>query len=211
MDAETIKREAGMALEDLELDSVVSNVTHSGTNWCVHFTGDYSQLCDSFQNQFGHDNSVRVIREKIKKHLLAQITQLRNKGGRQTTRKGFDEEQGRLNATELFQETITQTTRAIGEAVNRTLGVTGAVIKSASDVAETVTANASEMLRPPPVAARDTPRSRSTQAAAKKSSGKASVKTRGAASKKAATKSKRAAGTKKAAAKKSGSRKRKAQ
>jgi hypothetical protein len=218
MDAETIKREAGMALEDLELDSSVSQVTHSGGSWCIHFSGDYGQFCDSFQDQFGRDSSARVIREKIKKHLLGQITQLRNKGGRRTTRKGFDEEADRLDATELFQETITQTTRAMGEAIDRTLGVTGAVIKSANDVAETLTSGTSEVLRTPLVLESNVQRTRPARAATRKSSDKGSGKKRGAASgkaaskkgasKKTATKGKRVAGRKKAAGKKSGSRKR---
>lgn len=149
MDAETIKSEASEAIQDLELDSKVSQVSQSGKNWCVQFEGDYGQYCDSFQNQFERDNSPRVIREKIKKHLLAQITQLRNKGGRRTTKKAFDDETERANMTELFQEAITQTTRAIGEVVDRTLGVTGTAIQSANDVAETVTARTGEIVRPP--------------------------------------------------------------
>ena len=149
MDAETIKREASEAILDLELEASVTNVTQNGKNWCVHFEGDYSQYCDSFQNQFEHDNSQRVIREKIKKHLLSQITQLRNKGGRRTTKKSFDDEQERANVTELFQEAVTQTTRAIGEVVDRTLSLTGAAIQSANDATETVTARTSDMVRSP--------------------------------------------------------------
>jgi hypothetical protein len=150
MDAETIRSEASEAILILELDSSVSAVTQSGKNWCVQFSGDYGQFCDSFQNQFERDNSPRVIREKIKKHLLAQITQLRNKGGRRTAKKGFkEEEEPRPNAAELLQEAITQTTRAVGDAIGRTLGVTGAGIQAATDVAEQLTARTAEIVRPP--------------------------------------------------------------
>jgi len=168
MDEETIRREAGEAITSLELDSTVSAVTHHGGNWCIQFSGDYGQFCDQFRNQFERDNNPRVIREKIKKHLLEQITQMRNKGGRRTSKKAFEDEQGR-NATELFQEAFTQTTRAIGEAIERTLGITGAGIEAAGEVAETLTANAAEIIRPEP--AREPARARPASSAARKSSG----------------------------------------
>jgi hypothetical protein len=149
MDAETIRREANDAILSLELDSTVSAVTQSGKNWCVQFSGDYGQFCDSFQNQFERDNSPRVVREKIKKHLLGQITQLRNKGGRRSAKKSFDEQDGpRPNAAELLQEAITQTTRAVGDVIGRTLGVTNAGIQAAGDVAEQLTARTAELVRP---------------------------------------------------------------
>jgi hypothetical protein len=208
MDAETIKREAREALLDLKLDSNVSNITQSGHNWCVQFEGDYGQFCDSFQNQFEHDNSPRVVREKIKKHLLGQITQMRNKGGRRTTKKGFDEQDSR-NVTELFQEAVSETTRAIGEAIDRTLGVTGATIKAAGDVAETVSARTAEMIRPEEPASEPSrpqaaPRTPARESATVKGAGKAK---RSGTKRKAAGKTKRAA-TKKATAKKKSSRKR---
>jgi hypothetical protein len=204
MDAETIKREAREALLDLKLDSNVSNITQSGKNWCVHFEGDYGQFCDSFQNQFERDNSARVIREKIKKHLLGQITQLRNKGGRRTTKKGFDDAE-RRNVTELFQEAVSETTRAIGEAIDRTLGVTGATIKAAGDVAETVSARTAEMIRTEERASEEPARPRARQSKAAKASApvKAAGKSgRGGTRRKAAGTKKRAGGTKKAAGKK---------
>jgi hypothetical protein len=201
MDEATIRREASEALRDLELDSTASAITQSGKNWCIQFSGDYGQFCDSFQNQFEHDNSPRVIREKIKKHLLGQITQLRNKGNLKTRRKGSDEAEGRgRNVTELFQEAITQTTRAVTEAIDRTLGVTEATIKSAGDAAETLSASTAAILRPertgkPPAAKR---------AARKSSSGKETGKVkRSGTKKKASGKTKRAGRAKKSAGKKS--------
>jgi hypothetical protein len=161
MDAETIKQEASDAILDLELDSKVTQVAQVGKNWCVQFEGDYGQYCDSFQNQFERDNSPRVIREKIKKHLLGQITQLRNKGGRHTTRKSFDEE-ARPNMPELFQEAVTETARAIGDAIDRTLGFTGTITQAASDAAQTVTAETAEMIRPGLARQEPGPRARRT-------------------------------------------------
>ncbi|HEY0320451.1 MAG TPA: hypothetical protein VGC66_05715 [Pyrinomonadaceae bacterium] len=202
MDAETIKREASEALLDLQLDSTVTNIAQDDKNWCIQFAGDYGQLCDSFQNQFEHDNSPRVVREKIKKHLLAQITQLRNKGGRRTTRKSFDEQDER-NVTEMFQEALTETTRAIGEAIERTLGVTGRGIKAAGDVAETIGARTAEIIRPASSVEPARPQTR-RKPAQKSAPGQVAGKAkRGEATKKAAAKTKRASGTKKAGAKKS--------
>jgi hypothetical protein len=212
MDAETIKREALDAILDLALDLTVRDVTHNGHNWCVHFAGDYGQFCDSFQNQFERDNSPRVIREKIKKHLLGQVTQLRNKGGRRATKKGFDDE-GAPNVTELFQEAIAQTTSVIGEAIDRTFGLTSAGIKAAGDVAETIGTGTAEMIRPevrraparPSAAGHATregaPRKAVRQAERDGATKKAGAKTKG------ATKSKRASGKKKVAAKKAGAKK----
>ncbi len=178
MDAETIKREALDAILDLALDSTVSDITHNGKNWCVQFAGDYGQYCDSFQNQFERDNSPRVIREKIKKHLLGQITQLRNKAGRRATKKDFDDG-GERNVAELFQEAITETTRAIGEVIDRTLGMTDRGIKAASEVAETITGGTAEMIRPE---VRRAPRESASDKSAQK-------ERRGGAKKKAAAKS----------------------
>jgi len=198
MDAETIKREALDAILDLALDSTVSDVKHNGDKWCVQFAGDYGQYCDSFKNQFEHDNSPRVIREKIKKHLLGQITQLRNKGGRKTTRKAFDDE-GAPNVTELFQEAVTQTTNVIGEVINQTLGMAGTSVRAAGEVAESISTGAAEVVRP------EVTRAPQRQARKAKSGGttkKAAAKT------KRAAKSKRAAGTKKAVGTKAGAKKR---
>ena len=203
MDAETIRQEASDAILDLELDSNVTQVAQVGKNWCVQFEGDYSQYCDSFQNQFDHDNSPRVIREKIKKHLLSQITLLRNKGGRHTTRKDFDDSE-RPNVPELVQEAVTETARAIGDAIDRTLGFTGAITQTASEAAQTVTAGAAEMMRPD--LASQSARPRAHRTAVKESHGakKALQKsTKSGAKRKAATKTS-GGGRKKTAGKKGG-------
>jgi hypothetical protein len=206
MDAETIKREAGEALLDLELDSTVSDVLQSGKNWCIQFAGDYGRFCDTFQNQFERDNSPRVIREKIKKHLLGQITQLRNKGGRKATKKSFDDD--KRNVTDLFQDAVTETTRAIGEAIDRTFGFTTAAIKSAGDVAETVTSKTSEMIRPERVTVSrpaQTSKTPARKSPAKKAAGKSA---RAGSKRKASGKSARAAVKKSAGARKKITRKR---
>lgn len=207
MNAETIKREALDAILDLQLDSNVTGVTHNGKNWCIQFEGDYGQFCDSFQNQFEHDNSPRLIREKIKKHLLGQITQLRNKGGRRTTKKGFQDDEA--NVAELFQEAVSETARTIGDAIDRTLGLTGSSIEAVGEVAQAVTARTAEMIRPEstvaaPAASRPRTRRTASKESGKKGSGKGG---RGATAKKAAGKTKRAGAAKKAAGKKKSARK----
>lgn len=202
MDAETIKREALDAILDLQLDSSVTGVTQNGKNWCVQFEGDYGQFCDSFQNQFERENSPRVIREKIKKHLLAQITQLRNKGGRRAAKKSFTDDEP--NVAELFQEAVSETARTIGEAIDRTLGLTGSSIEAVGEVAQAVTARTAEMIRPE--AATSAPKSSHAggrRAAAKESKKKGGGKAgQRATTKKAAVKPKRAGSAKKAAGKK---------
>lgn len=208
MNAETIKREALDAILDLQLDSTVTGVTQSGKNWCVQFEGAYGQFCDPFQNQFEHDNSPRVIREKIKKHLLGQITLLRNKGGRRTAKKGFTDDEP--NVAELFQEAVSETARTIGDAIDRTLGFTGSSIEAVGEVAQAVTARAAEMIRPEgsSASAPEPSRPRTSRAAAKPSKKTGTGKGRqGAAAKKGAGKTKRSAAARKTAGKKKSGRK----
>lgn len=210
MDEEIIRREASEAMLDLELDSTISSVTHSDNKWCIQFENGYGRFCDTFQNQFDRDNSPRVIREKIKKHLLGQITQLRNKGSVKARKKGFSAEEDRgPDVTELFQAAVTQTTRAIGEAVDRTLGVTGATIKSAGDLSQTISAKATEALEPARIAESIRPATVSAQR--RSASGKATKKggtKRGGTKRKAAAKPARAGRAKKSAGKKKSARKR---
>lgn len=201
MDAETIKREASAALDDLEIDSTVGDVTHSGENWCVQFSSDYGRFCDSFQNQFKRDNSPRVVREKIKKHLLAQVTQLRNKGGRRTTKKGFGEE-AQPDVGGLVADAIGQTSRAIGQAIDRTLGFTAESIDAAGGFAETLGTGTRDMLRSAarPVAEQSQPAlgNLAREDTPAKSRKRASPSSR---TEKAAAKTKRAAARKKTAGK----------
>jgi hypothetical protein len=210
MDQETIRREASEAIKALELESEVSGVTQAGKNWCIQFSGDYGQYCDTFQNQFEHDNSARVIREKVKKHLLGQITLLRNKGGRKVSKKGFDEDQP--NLTQLFQDAVTETVRAVGDVIDRTLGATETAIESAGEVATRLSAGTAEALRPVAEARPvllPTRRAASRKAAPRKSAGKGVKKSAKNSAKAAAGKGKkRASGKKRAAVKKKGSRKR---
>jgi hypothetical protein len=203
MDAETIKREALDAILDLALDSTVSDIKHNGDKWCVQFEGDYGQYCDSFKNQFEHDNSPRVIREKIKKHLLGQITQLRNKGGRQTTKKGFADDKA-PNVAELFQEAVTQTTNVIGDVINQTLGMTSTSVRAAGEVAESISMGAAEVIRPEVRPASRKATQKATRAGTPK---KAAAKTKSAAKSQGARGTKKVSGTKKVGAKKKSSRK----
>ena len=84
MDEQAITLAAEAALGDLELDCKVNLVQRSpdGDRWCVQFSGQYGQFCDDFQDQFDNDNSSRLVREKIKRYLLKQVTRIRNTTGK---------------------------------------------------------------------------------------------------------------------------------
>ena len=84
MEEKSIKRAAQEAVNDLELDCEVKEVCRSpnGDEWCVQFSGSYSQFCDKFQDQFERDNSTSVVREKIKKHLIKQVDKIRRSTGK---------------------------------------------------------------------------------------------------------------------------------
>ena len=216
MDEETIKRAAREAVDALKLEGGVSDIIHSGKNWCIQFSAEYGQFCDEFQDQFGHDNGPLVIREKVKKHLLAQVAQLRNKGQRRVGRRGADERDRAAEAAELLKETVTQTTRAVGDVINRALGVADAGATAAVNVTETINTATTRMLEPPaPPPARAPSRTQKrtdnrkpdgVRHAKSPSTGRVTKKaaTKKAAGKKGASKKRKgAASTKKAGAKKS--------
>ena len=147
MDEETIKREASAALDVLELEARISAVTKAGDNWCIEFGGDYGQFCDEFKDLFGRFNSPRVVREKVKKHLLAQVTQLRNKGRRRAAKRDAGEDSA-PGVAELLQETVAQTTRVVTDAIDRTVGLASAGLKSISDAAENLNSTGTPVTPP---------------------------------------------------------------
>ena len=140
MDEQIIRREASAALDDLELDAQVTAVTKAGDNWCIQFGGDYGQFCDEFKDLFKHDSSPRVVREKVKKHLMGQITLLRNKGRRRAAKR--DVEAGGPDVADLLQDAVTQTTRVVNEAIDRTVGFANAGLKAVAETAESLNPNA---------------------------------------------------------------------
>src|SRR5215212_2537961 len=84
MDERAINGAAIEAIKDLELDCEIKEVRQLAgkDEWCIQFSGKYGQFCDDFKNQFGKENSASVIREKIKSHLLKQVSKIRSGTGR---------------------------------------------------------------------------------------------------------------------------------
>lgn len=138
MDERTIKRAAFEAVSDLELDCEIKDVCRSpdGDQWCVQFSGSYSQFCDEFQDQFERDNSAEVVREKIKRHLIKQVDKIRRSAGkarRAKTSKSAD------------SNIITSPLKVLGDVVSRASGIAGDVIEQAATVADAARETLSSM------------------------------------------------------------------
>lgn len=135
MKEETIRSAALDALNDLQLESEIKNIFASGDKgeWCVQFAGNYGQLCDKFQDQFDKENSPELIREKIKRYLLKQVTKIRSTSGK--TRRG----RGALMADKKRDEEFSLGTplKMIENMFDRVTQVAGGVINVASNVTET--------------------------------------------------------------------------
>jgi hypothetical protein len=136
MDERTINGAAIEAISALELDCEIKEVCKGAgkDEWCVQFSGQYGQLCDDFKNQFGKENSPRVIREKIKSHLLKQVSKLRSSTGRRRRRPAIaDASQSRESAGDI----LTSPLKLVKEVFNRATGIAGEVVNQASTVVET--------------------------------------------------------------------------
>ena len=133
MDEKSIKRAAGKALNDLELECEVREVCRSpgGDQWCIQFSGSYSQFCDKFQDQFERDNSLLVVREKIKRHLLKQVDKLRRSTGKSRRPKPHPAEPPRTESNLLAAPL-----QMIGEVLDRASQITGSVVEQAAGVAD---------------------------------------------------------------------------
>ena len=134
MDERSINGAAIAAISDLELDCEIKDVCqNSGRDaWCIQFSGKYGQFCDDFKNQFGKENSPRVIREKIKSHLLKQVSKIRSSTGRRRKPATSDDLEKRESASDLLAAPL----RFVQDVFNRATGVAGEVVSRASDVAE---------------------------------------------------------------------------
>lgn len=135
MDEQTIKRAAEDALSDLQLDSEIKTVCESGNKdeWCVQFAGNYGQFCDKFQDQFAKENSPELIREKIKRYLLKQVSKIRSSSGKSRRARGA------LMADKKRDEefSLGTTFKMIEEAFDRATQIAGGAVQVASSVAET--------------------------------------------------------------------------
>jgi hypothetical protein len=138
MDERAINGAAIAAINDLGLDCEIKDVCKGGEKdeWCIQFSGKYGQLCDVFQNQFGKENSSKVIREKIKSHLIKQVTKIRSNTGRR--RKPAVAEA--LDSGQSASGMLTEPLKVMGEVLGRATGLAGDVISRASSIAETARA-----------------------------------------------------------------------
>jgi hypothetical protein len=120
---------AAAALSDLQLDVEAREVVADGNDWCVRFSAEYSQFCDSFHDQYGKENSFELIREKIKRHILKHQQQKIRAGVR--IRRGKTEQ--RAQPPSLFETAA----KAIGEVAGQTAEITGEIINQAARLPET--------------------------------------------------------------------------
>ena len=146
MDEKMITRSAEAAIADLELDCGIEGVRHlSGdVGWCVEFSGKYGPLRDNFKNQFDKENSAKVIREKIKRHLLEQVTKIRSNTGkrkrpRAVLNKNRDESRVTDKAYEFIDDAFDRASRLAGRVAERVSGAAAAARDAVSDIAENLT------------------------------------------------------------------------
>lgn len=125
-----IKEAAAAALSDLQIEAEAKLVSNSKDKWCIQFTADYSQFCDSFRDRFGKENSFELIREKIKRHILKQQQNKIRSGVR--IRKG--KPQQRESASDNLLETAVKTIESVA---TQTAGVAGEIFNQASSLPET--------------------------------------------------------------------------
>lgn len=149
MDEQAIKRAAEEAMSDLQLDCEVKEVCRSsgGDEWCVQFSGKYGQFCDEFKNQFGKENNPRIVQEKIKRHLLKQVTKIRSSTGKSRRPKAKSENESSTQ-TSLMSAPL----EVVGEVLSRASQMAGSVVEQAagvSDAARQTIANMSDSLSLP--------------------------------------------------------------
>ncbi|HEX8000409.1 MAG TPA: hypothetical protein VF528_18650 [Pyrinomonadaceae bacterium] len=120
---------AAAALSDLQLDVEAREVVADGDDWCVRFSTEYSQFCDSFHDQYGKENSFELVREKIKRHILKHQQKKIRAGVR--IRRGKTERPA--EPPSLFETAA----KAFGEVAGQTAGITGEIINQAAKLPET--------------------------------------------------------------------------
>jgi hypothetical protein len=133
MDERAINGAAIEAIHDLELDCEIKDVCQrsGGEEWCIQFSGKYGQFCDKFKNQFGEESSPQVIREKIKSHLIKQVSKIRSNTGRKRKPAVNDRSESRSSEGGILGAPL----KVIGEAFDRVVGIAGGVVDSAATVA----------------------------------------------------------------------------
>ena len=135
MDERAINGAAIEAIKDLELDCEIKEVLKpsGGDEWCIQFSGKYGQFCDEFKNQFDEESSHQLIREKIKSHLIKQISKIRSGTGRKRKSTVTEADESRETESGILAAPL----EMVGEVFDRITGITGIVINQATTVAET--------------------------------------------------------------------------
>jgi hypothetical protein len=146
MDEQAITRAAEEAVNDLQLDCKIKNVCRSpnGEQWCVQFSGKYGQFCDDFKNQFEKENSPRVVREKIKSHLLKQVTKIRSNTGKSRRGRTNPSDEGEAQNSQIsaplkmIEDAFSRASQIAGDVVQQVAGVAEAARETVSSVAESI-------------------------------------------------------------------------
>jgi hypothetical protein len=146
MDEQAITRAAEEAVNDLQLDCRINKVSRSprGDQWCVQFSGKYGQFCDDLKNQFGKENSARVVREKIKSHLLKQVTRIRSSTGKTRRPRPSPSDEAQTQSAmlsaplKMFEDVFNRATEIAGEVVGQVAGVAGIARETVANVAESI-------------------------------------------------------------------------
>lgn len=146
MDEQAITRAAEEAVNDLQLDCKINQVSRSprGDQWCVQFSGKYGQFCDDLKNQFGKENSARVIREKIKSHLLKQVTKIRSNTGKTRRPRVNPSDEGQAQSTlmsaplKMIEDAFNRATEIAGEVVEQVGTFSGVARETVANVAESI-------------------------------------------------------------------------
>lgn len=146
MDEQAITRAAEEAVSALQLDCKVKEVCRSpgGDQWCVQFSGKYGQFCDDLKNQFGEENSSRVVQEKIKSHLLKQVTKIRSSTGKSRRPRTALSDEGKTQSStigapfQMIEDVLGRASQIAGEVVQRAVGVADAARETVAQVAENI-------------------------------------------------------------------------
>lgn len=152
MDKEVIERAAKEAVQALQLDCDVTEITKPlGKDvWCLQFTCGYGQFCDSFHDKAGEENSARVIREKIKRFFLKQRKPTRIVRGRPASATTRRTPESNLLSTllEAGEGVLKEATRITGEVIDRAANLNRTVLETEADWVETISPTAAEIIRP---------------------------------------------------------------
>jgi hypothetical protein len=200
VDDKIITGAAEAAIEDLQLDCRVEGVRHlSGdVEWCVEFSGKYGPLRDDFKNQFDKENSSKVVREKIKRHLLEQVTKIRSNTGktkrpRSMSKGKRDHGPGSESSYKFIDEAFDRAAKLAGQVVERVSGVAGAARAVVSEIAEKLPPVTIEVQTVAPSTRKRSTRAAKPKAAAARKAPTARKKASKSATSKSGAKSKRAA------------------